>query len=140
MSTHIGDARLLLNKNAKTLNGFINKYSDVRTYLHVAINESYKRSKCKNLDSPVSLEVILDVLGETAYQLEKNHTGDLFDIEFLEEIIFLACDYYPDQIQNLVAQQLSTNETNSINKLLESPSHQVTSFLGYKIKRANSRQ
>lgn len=102
VASELGDARLVLNKDAKTISGFINKNSDVRAYLHTAIKQSYKLSRCDNLHSPISLEHVLDILGETAHQLQQSALGDLFDIELLEEIAWLICDRYASQVSELV--------------------------------------
>jgi hypothetical protein len=105
VASELGDARLLLNKNAKNIESLINTNSDVRAYLHRAIKKSYKLSHCENLNSPISLEHVLDTLGETAYRLQQEKYGDLFDIELLEEIAWLICDRYANQVSELVKRE-----------------------------------
>lgn len=130
----VGDARLHLDENARTLEEFIHERSDVRDYLHSAIRECYKNSACQNLRSPICLESVLDVLGNTAWKLQQEPHGDLFDIELLEEIAWLICDRYASQITELVARSAAWQPSSN------SRPAQVVSFPDYKIRRKNATQ
>lgn len=119
VASELGQARLHLNANASSLNTLILERSDVRTYLHRAIKSSYRASHCQNLASPISLEAVLDILGETAFQLQRDRSGDLFDIELLEEIAWLICDRFAGHVRELLKRSdawqngaLTINETN----------------------------
>lgn len=130
----VGDARLHLDENARTLDEFIHERSDVREYLHCAIRDCYKSSACQNLRSPICLESVLDVLGTTAWKLQKEAHGDLFDIELLEEIAWLICDRYASQITELVARSAAWQPD------ADTRPAQIVSFPDYKIRRKNATQ
>jgi hypothetical protein len=135
VASELGEARLHLDGSAHNLDDFIMDDSDVRIYLHKAIRATYRDSHCQHLDSPISLECVLDTLGETAYKLQNEQVGDLFDIELLEEIAWLICDRYADQVTALLARcdAWQPPEPPDRNSAL------VISFPDYKIRRANAR-
>ena len=137
VSMELGQARLHLDEAAQCLDGFIQEHSDVRTYLHRAIKRTYRESRCQNLDSPISIECVLDTLGEAAYELQTENSGDLFDIELLEEIAWLICDRYADQVTELVARCKAWQCPDKATS--ESTPAQIISFPDYKIRRANAR-
>jgi len=60
---------------------------------------------------------VLDILGETAYELEQKQQDDLYDIEFLEEIALHISERYSHCIQNLKKQDSKTRVTASIRSL-----------------------
>lgn len=123
--------RLHINKDATTINEYISQHSDIYSYLHRAIKQSFKLSHCQNLNSPLSMEVVLDVLGETAFTLQNEHSGDLFDVELLEEIAWLICDRYPEQISELTSREAAWQA--------KPKKAAVISFPNYKIRKANAR-
>ncbi len=136
VANELGQARLHVNPSATSLERFIRVNSDVRTYLHSAIKESYASSGCQHLGSDISLEAVLDILGETAYQLQKDNSGDLFDIELLEEIAWLICDRFANQVRELVKRSEAwqcEQKGNGANAAT------VISFPSYKIRKANAR-
>ena len=133
VATELGHARLHLDTQASDLNGFILERSDVRTYLHRAIKRTYRESHCQNLNSPIVFECVLDVLGETAFQIQQDKSGDLFDIELLEEIAWLICDRFSDQVTQLVARCQAWTPAPQRN------SAKILSFTDHKIRRENLR-
>lgn len=135
VSIELSHARLHLNRDAKSLEQFISKRSDVRIYLHESVKESYKKSACQHLRSPISFEAVLDILGEKAFQLQRGNAGDLFDIELLEEIAWLICDRFPDQVIELVTR---TEAWDNSNKDEAATCGRIISFPDYKIRKANS--
>ena len=94
IAADLGTSRLRINDDAKSINEFIHKNSDVRPYLIDAIKLSYKQNKCQHLGSPISIGIVLDILGETAYKLYGNKKDDLLDIELLEEIALYINNHY----------------------------------------------
>lgn len=133
VADELSHARLHLNPQAATLETFIRTRSDVRSYLHRAIKTSYKASQCQHLQSPVSLEAVLDILGETAFNLQNDKSGDLFDVELLEEIAWLICDRFTSQVREIVRQSSARHPANQKNGA------QIVSFPDYKIRKANAR-
>lgn len=127
VANELGDARLLLNPKPSSINDFIASQSDIRTYLHQAIRFSYQRSHCQHLNSKLDFTALFDVLGETAYNLKQQQQGDLFDIELLEEILWLACDRY----------QTQTTEPETTTNLNPDPKADVLCLDKHKIRQAN---
>ncbi|MEM7358670.1 MAG: hypothetical protein AAF431_06225 [Pseudomonadota bacterium] len=126
----LGNSRLRINTNAKSIHELVDKDGDSRSYLVDAIRKSYKLSQCQHLASPISLEHVLDILGETAYTLQGDQRDDLFDIELLEEIAWHISDRYSIQLSTLVEQHDKPAANNK--------SAQIVSFPNYKIRRANN--
>ena len=129
VANELGTSRLIINKNAKSIRSIIHGSSDAPIYLHEAIKKSYKLSQCQNLSSPVSLESVLDILGETAYTLQGDQADDLLDIELLEEIAWVINSRYSEQIPNSVHADPVPAPSDEC---------QVVSFPHYKIRKANS--
>ena len=127
----LGNSRIRIFDSAKTIHEFVDKDSDCKSYLLELIKKSYKLSKCKHLGSPLALDLVLDLLGETAYQLQGDQTDDLFDIELLEEIAWHISSRYTAQISSImkISVQGSSNTAQG----------QVVSFPNYKIRRSNSK-
>ena len=82
----LGSARLQVDTNASRLEDFCGNRQFALSSLKEVLRASYKRSQCKNLDSRISLDTTLDVLGEAAYRLHGQSKDDLLDIELLEEV------------------------------------------------------
>lgn len=156
VATELGQARLVLNPKATNIDSLIDNNSDVRAYLHHAIRKTYKQSGCQNLDSPISLEAVLDTLGETAYTLQSDQAGDLFDIELLEEIAWLICDRFAGQVTELLARTAAWEQPTGTTGLgpptFSAPTSkprqkangkprpaQIISFPNYKIRKANAK-
>lgn len=144
ISRELGDARLMLNPNAKQISAFIHGNSDIQSYLHDTIRKSFKLSRCQNLSSPICFTSVFDLLGEAAYTLQQRDNCDLFDIELLEEVAWLISDRYARQVAEMVrldAQRAAPNSFLSINpetKPEAQPKASVVSFPRFKIKKANA--
>ena len=130
IASDLGTSRLRINDDAKSINDFFHKNSDVRPYLIDAIKRSYKQNKCQHLGSPISIAVVLDILGETAYALYGSKTDDLLDIELLEEIALYINNHYLTYLDA----DISSNLNPSSNKI--SPST-VIPFPKYKTWKIN---
>lgn len=130
VASELGTSRLRINTEAKTIHELVDKDSDNRPYLSEAIRKSYKLSRCQHLASPISLEHVLDILGETAYTLQGDQRDDLFDIELLEEIAWHISDRYSVQLSKLLRDDEQPEK--------RSQSAQIVSFPNYKIRRANN--
>ena len=82
----LGSARLQVDTNASKLEDFCGNQQFALSSLKEVLRASYKRSRCKNLDSRINLDATLDVLGEAAFMLQGQSKDDLLDIELLEEV------------------------------------------------------
>ena len=133
VAADLGNSRIKVSQSACSIREFVDKDSDCKSYLYELIGKSYKLSKCQHLESPLSLGLVLDLLGETAFRLQGDQRDDLFDIELLEEIAWHISSRYSSQISFILAQH--KNQNSSINET--SPRGQVVSFPNYKIRRSN---
>ena len=86
ISQELGSAWLNINERAINIHDFVSISYDPKEYLKEIIIQSYKSSHCSNLNSPININSVLDILGETAFHLKDAEKDDLFDIELLEEI------------------------------------------------------
>jgi len=127
IAKQIGDSRLTLNHSARKVENFMQLDCDPKNCLRSVSIESYKRSNCKNLNSPVDLNVVLDVLGETAYALRGQSRDDLFDIELLEEVAWHIANRYSSLIH---IEQPNKDSTTGA---------KIISFPDYRIRKANTR-
>ena len=134
VASELGTSRLHINRRAKSIKDLIHRNSDAPTYLHDAIRKTYKASKCQSLNSPICLESVLDILGETAYILQGEQADDLLDIELLEEIVWVICNQYVNQISCLLNSGGEYHQTSKA----EQPQCKIVSFPNYKIRKANS--
>lgn len=117
ISDNVGNARLRINLNATSINDFIDASGDPKEYLITLIKTSYKRSRCFHLKAPININAVLDILGETAYELAKKQQDDLYDIEFLEEIAHLISERYSHCIQSLKTPDCKLQMTASVHSL-----------------------
>lgn len=108
ISENVGNARLRIHNKANSINEFIDSSGDPKDYITRLIISSYKRSECYHLRAPICINSVLDILGETAYELQKKQQDDLYDIEFLEEIAFYISERYTDRI---MTQKLDSSDT-----------------------------
>ena len=129
VAADLGNSRIRISDCAKTIHEFIDRDSDCKRYLLELIKKSYKLSKCQHLGSPLRLELVLDLLGETAYQLQDDQTDDLFDIELLEEIAWHISSRYSSMIKSILE--------NNTAKTSKHSQAQIVSFPNYKIWRSN---
>jgi hypothetical protein len=134
IANELGSSRLRIDSNAKTIHELVSQDSGARVYLRNAIKRSYKLSKCQHLRSPISLITVLDVLGQTAYELQGEKADDLFDIELLEEIAWHINNRYPTHFFT----DGSTNSPAAAIAKSKALSAQVVSFPNYKTRRANT--
>ncbi len=93
----LGSARLQVDAKAADIEQFCGNSQFALTSIKQVLVTSYKRSRCKNLDSRINLNATLDVLGEAAYALQGQHKDDLLDIELLEEIGWCVNAIYPKE-------------------------------------------
>ena len=82
----LGSARLQVDSSATKLESFCGNQQFALPSLKEVLRASYKRSRCKNLDSRIDLDATLDVLGEAEFMLQGQSKDDLLDIELLEEV------------------------------------------------------
>ena len=152
VANELGTSRLRINPSAKTIHEFLDRDSDAREYLQAAIRKSYKLSRCQHLASPISIDCVLDILGETAYALQGDQRDDLFDIELLEEIAwhisnrylpYLDCEHAAGEVDRSDPTGTGLGKNGPGEGLGKRPgikgTAQIVSFPYYKIRRANSR-
>jgi len=128
IGSELGSSRLKLNSHAESIHQVLDKGSDHQHYLKNIITQSYKRSRCNHLRAPININHVLDVLGETAYELQGKRCDDLMDIELLEEIAWHIGERYERHL-NIPTQ----NHTKDDRKA------EVLSLPNAKIRRANIR-
>ncbi len=126
----LGNSRLRIYKQANCIKSFIDANAGTPEYLKSAIRCSFKLSNCKNLSSPISLEAVFDILGETAYTLQGQKADDLLDIELLEEIAWIISNRYKTQLQIFTDDSQHEQAENSNTRIL--------SFPKYRLRKANS--
>ncbi|RBP50980.1 hypothetical protein [Arenicella xantha] len=105
----LGNSKLKINTSASTVRQILAPNSDHREYLSEIIRLSYTRSRCTNLNDAIDLNSVLDVLGETAFELQGQHADDLLDIELLEEIAWVVSERFGAYLQTESTQQNSSN-------------------------------
>ena len=127
IAKQVGDSRLTLNHSARKVEQFMQLDCDPKNCLRSVSIESYKRCNCQNLNSPIDLNVVLDVLGETAFSLQGESRDDLFDIELLEEVAWHIANRYSHLIHIEQPHAKSGSEA------------KIISFPDYRIRRANTR-
>jgi len=125
VATELGSSRLKINPNAGSIHRFIDCNSDHKEYLKKVIQLSYKQSECNHLRDNVNLECVLDILGETAYQLQGQQADDLLDIELLEEIAWLISERYESSLKLATTNQHAHTPVISLDK--------------FKIRRSNAK-
>ena len=134
VANELGTSRLHIDAEAKSIKSFVHRNSDAPQYLHEAIRKSYKLSACQHLSSPICLESVLDILGETAYALQGEQADDLLDIELLEEIVWIISNRYAEQISILLDSGQNSEQAGKATK----PQGKLVSFPNYKIRKANA--
>ena len=136
IADQLGDSRLRINKNADTIHQLIDLGSDHTPQLRKAIIQSYKRSLCYHLRAPIDLISVLDILGETAYELQGKQLDDLLDIELLEEIAW----YISERFGAIITEQLGRSESTSLRQPHKQTAPcKVVSLPNEKIRRLNAR-
>lgn len=127
IAAQLGETRLTLNHSTRKIEQFMQLDCDPKNCLRCVSIESYRRSHCQNLDSPLNLNTVLDVLGETAFSLRGESRDDLFDIELLEEVAWHIANRYSNLIE---IEELHDKETGK---------GKIISFPDYRIRKANTR-
>jgi hypothetical protein len=136
IADQLGDSRLRINKNAGNIHQLIDLGSDHTPHLRKAIIQSYKQSRCYHLQAPIDLIAVLDILGETAYDLQGKQLDDLLDIELLEEIAW----YISERFGAIIAPQLSSSgSTQRGESHKQTAACKIVSLPNEKIKRLNAR-
>lgn len=126
IANELGSSRLKINTQASSIHRLIDTSSDHNEFLRDAIKLSYRRSRCHHLKGAINLESVLDILGETAFELQGQQRDDLFDIELLEEIAWLISQRY-GHVLGIETQQSSKTHA-----------ARIVSFPAAKIRRANA--
>jgi hypothetical protein len=126
----VGDARLRINPEARNAKQLLAMNSDHRDYIPVIVQQSYQRSHCRHLRDAIDLNVVLDLLGETAYSLKGQHADDLLDIELLEELAWIISQRYLHHLDMPECNQPEDKMTSTA---------QVVSLNKVKILQANQR-
>ena len=142
VAEQLGDHRLQVCKNAKSVSSFIAHNSDHKAFLYDAIQETYRRCRCHNLYSPLNMDSVLDVLGETAFTLRGDHQDELFDIELLEEIAWYISQRHLTSIESLAhsqPEQLNSALSSHPSKKNVQVKSKPISFPSYKIRLANQK-
>lgn len=99
IAQELGDSQCRLNPKANRIKDLMASNSDHRSFLKDVIAQSYARCGCHHLKDSLDINVVLDVLGETAFSLQGENADDLLDIELLEEICWLTCQQYSRHIE-----------------------------------------
>lgn len=99
LSDNIGSSRLPVNRQASDIHQFIISQDDQLGFMKQVIRNCYQSCQCHNLQSTINIETMLDVLGETAYQLTQQNKDDLVMIELLEEIGWLLVQAYGQHLK-----------------------------------------
>lgn len=98
VAQELGSSRLDINHEAHSIKSIFAANSDHRDYLREVVRQSYLRSQCKKLSDAIDLHTVLDILGETAFELKGQQADDLMDIELLEEIAWVISQRYAHHI------------------------------------------
>ncbi len=99
IADELGDSQCLLNPRANHLKNLFASESSHQNFLKDVISQSYARCRCRHLKDTLSVNIVLDILGETADSMRGEMADDLLDIELLEEICWLICQRYPMHIE-----------------------------------------
>lgn len=135
----LGNAKLKINAKAGNIHQLIDKSSDHTQQLREVIMQSYKRSRCYHLGAPIDLIAVLDILGETAYQLHGQELDDLLDIELLEEIAWCISERFASLIEPEIEAYYAPMQSLRADRSRQNQQHvaEVISLPRVKIKRAN---
>ena len=131
----LGDSHGSINPKTKTTQQLFSNFDDQLGLLKEVIVNSYAANKCRHVKDQIDINLVLDVLGVTAFELKLKHADDLLDIELLEEICWLICEHYLHFVETPKALELS--ETTDINA--ETITAKVLSLPKTKIRMANSK-
>ena len=123
-----------IQRVVKYIHQFIDASSDHFPYLRDAITLSYKRSQCHHLGANIDLIAVLDILGETAFNLQGKQSDDLLDIELLEEIAWYISERFGEalQVQLAAAEQAFKSQVSNAKR-----KPQIISLTKVRIQRSN---
>ncbi len=99
VAKNLGNSRLRIKDHANSIETLLAPNSDHREFLRDVIINSYFESDCCSIEDAVNINIILDVMGEAAYELQGRNKDDLMDIELLEEIAYLIKEHYSALIE-----------------------------------------
>lgn len=98
ITDQLGDTYGLVNPKVKTKKELFNEFDDQHGLLKEVLLQCYRLNKCHHIKSPIDINLVLDVLGEKAFELQLKQADDLLDIELLEEICWLISQHYSTYI------------------------------------------
>ena len=133
----LGDARLRINAKAATIHQLMDRSSGHTQQLRDVIMQSYKRSHCYHLGAPIDLVAVLDILGETAYELHGKQADDLLDIELLEEIAWHISERFGWVIEPEL--HATSARCRSVDRNQNNRNSNIISLPKVKIKKANAK-
>lgn len=99
ITEHLGDAHGVIDPKTKTTQALFSNFDDQLGLLKNIILESYALNKCHHIKSPINVNIVLDILGDKAFELHLKQADDLLDIELLEEICWLICQHFSHLIE-----------------------------------------
>ncbi len=146
IANELGNSRIKINTRAESIKQFLQADSDHREFLRTLIHQSYKRCHCYHLNARFDVNIALDVLGETSFNLKGNKEDDLLDIELLEEIAWLISQHYGHKVSMPESLLINADETNdnhanmSVNESRSKAETPIISLSKRKIRLANQRQ
>ncbi len=110
IANELGNSRIKINPQAESIKQFLRADSDHKEFLRRLIHQSYKRCHCYHLNARFDVNIALDVLGETSFNLKGNKEDDLLDIELLEEIAWLISQHYEHRVNMPESLLINTSE------------------------------
>ena len=119
IANELGNSRIKINAQAESIKQFLQADSDHKEFLRKLIHQSYKRCRCYHLNARFDVNIALDVLGETSFNLKGSKEDDLLDIELLEEIAWLISQHYGHKVNMpksllINSSELSDDHTNIV--------------------------
>lgn len=143
IANELGNSRIKINSQAESIKQFLRADSDHKEFLRKLIHQSYKRCRCYHLNARFDVNIALDVLGETSFNLKGNKEDDLLDIELLEEIAWLISQLYRHKVTMPESLLINTSEAsdNSAKRVTNTsepdPKTPIISLSKRKIRLAN---
>jgi hypothetical protein len=120
----VGSNNIALEVNAKHIKQFIDNAKQPHHFVKDLITRSYNESFCNNLNSPIDVNKVLDIMGEIAWKLRINCNDDLLSVELLEEIALHISTMHAEQItvteSNKIESDKQTDARNSVLTLFDS--------------------
>ena len=129
VTEQLGDSHGSIDPNLKTAQAFFSHFSDQQGLLKEIIIASYSLNKCRHLKDSIDVNLVLDLLGQKAFELKIMHADDLLDIELLEEIGWLISQHF--------AQFIDIPTLNNSTDKCDNTASPIISLPRAKIRRAN---